>query len=139
MGKHIHFVILAAGAALLTAGVGIDGAVTIQDVPVLLGQVALLVGLDLWFCHRAKPAASEDEGDARYELGYRDGHLAGYDKGRHARPVVVPFPADKLCRGNAETRGRHAARCRDNCRAGQQKEGVRIDSPAWTGAEDGAG
>lgn len=137
MGKYIHFLILVAGAGLLTAGVGIDGAVTIEDVPVLLGLVGLLVGLDLWFCRHRLKVAVDDDGDARYELGYRDGHREGYDKGRHARPVVVPFPAEKLCRDDVVPRGRHAARCRENCTAGRRGSGGGLGSEEWTW--DGAG
>lgn len=137
MGRHLHILTIAAGAALLALGVGIDSDVTITDVPILLGIVGLLVGLDMLLGRHTRALPPADDGDARYELGYHDGHRVGYDEGRRVgRPSVVALPVEKLCKNNVGQRGRHAARCRDDCAADRPAGGVRVGSAQWT--EDGA-
>ena len=128
VGKHLHFLAIAAGAALLLVGVGFDR--DPADLAQRLGLVGLLIGLDILLCRRPQPV----EATGGYEIGYHDGHRDGYDEGRHKRPVVVPFPADRLCSPNVERRGRHAARCRDNCTADALEAVGQVGSQEWDGA-----
>lgn len=129
--KQTQLVVVALGVALMAAAVAVDRTLTVSDLRIS-GAVLALTGIGMALARRL--GHSED---AVYDNGHRDGWAEGYDAGRKVRASIVALPTEKLCRGDAAPRGRHAARCRDNCRVEPRKEGGRIDSPEWT--QDGAG
>lgn len=130
MPKHLHFLVLAFGVACMAVAVAWDDTLTVADLR-LSGAVLALTGVGMALTRRL--GRSEE---AVYDNGHRDGWAEGYDAGRKLRANVVALPVEKLCRGNAAQRGRHAARCRDNCHAEPKKEGGAFDSPGWS--EDGS-
>lgn len=127
MPKHLHFLVLAFGVACMAVAVAWDDTLTVADLR-LSGAVLALTGVGMALTRRL--GRSEE---AVYDNGHRDGWAEGYDAGRKLRANVVALPTERLCRENVASRGRHAARCRDNCKADTGKGRPGFDSQEWSG------